>query len=100
MPHHLPRGKCISAELHAPYDSRRNNDGRPAPHTSLQCPGSEASCADPDEAAVIRLIGAVLADTRDEWATDERRYLSEASMAKLHPDRDTDTVTTIEGSDR
>jgi putative transposase len=54
----------------------------------------------PNEAAVIRLIGAVLADTHDEWATDERRYLSEASMAKLYPDRDTDIVTTIEGRDR
>lgn len=37
----------------------------------------------PNEAAVIRLIGAVPADTHDEWATDERRYLSEESMAKI-----------------
>ena len=35
----------------------------------------------PGEASVIRLVGAVLADTHDDWLTDERRYLSEASMA-------------------
>ena len=41
-----------------------------------------------------------VADTHDEWVVDERRYLSEASMAKLYPDRDNDTVTAIQGSDR
>jgi putative transposase len=44
----------------------------------------------PDEPSVIRLVGAVLADQHDEW-TAARRYLSDTSMAKLNPERDTPT---------
>ena len=36
----------------------------------------------PDEPSIMRLVGAVLREEHDEWA-DNRRYISEASMAKL-----------------
>ena len=34
----------------------------------------------PDDASVIRLLGAVLLEVHDDWQTTDRRYLSEASM--------------------
>lgn len=53
----------------------------------------------PNEAAVIRLVGAVLADMHDEWQAGDRRYLSDTSMTELYPTRDTAPVAELETSD-
>jgi len=47
----------------------------------------------PNEASAVRLATAVVADIHDEWAAAERRYFSEASMAKLYPERDDEDAT-------
>lgn len=51
----------------------------------------------PNAAAVIRLVGAVLIDTHDEWIAGDRRYLSEESMANLAETMDTGDQPAIEG---
>jgi putative transposase len=38
----------------------------------------------PNEAAILRLVGAVLIETHDEWQISERRYFSEGSMAAIY----------------
>ena len=53
----------------------------------------------PNDPAVIRLVGAVLADMHDEWQVSDRRYLSEGSMALLKPTSDIGLVAAIPAGD-
>ena len=52
----------------------------------------------PNEAAVMRLAGAVLLEIHDEWAVAERRYLSEGSMALLDRSGDDGSTKEVDGA--
>ncbi len=47
----------------------------------------------PNDAAAARLVTAVVVEAHDEWAVNERRYLSEESMAKLYAEPTAESVT-------
>jgi putative transposase len=51
----------------------------------------------PNEAAILRLAGAVLLEVHDEWAIAERRYLAEGSMALLDRTPDDDPTKEVDG---
>lgn len=47
----------------------------------------------PNDAAIVRLTGAVLIETHDEWQVIERRYFSEGSMAAINASGSAPTAT-------
>lgn len=52
----------------------------------------------PNEAAIVRLAGAVLLEVHDEWAIAERRYLAEGSMALLDRAPDDGSTREVDGA--
>jgi putative transposase len=79
----------------------RKRDGAPRPDPYLERLNKEIKRRSnvvgifPNDRAVIRLIGAVLADQHDEWAI-ARRYLPEGSMADLTATRETAPTASLE----
>jgi putative transposase len=54
----------------------------------------------PNDASVVRLIGAVLLEQHEDWQIGDRRYFSEASMAKLYPERDNEPALELTTSNK
>jgi putative transposase len=52
----------------------------------------------PNDAAIDRLVTAVIVEQHDEWAVAERRYLSETSMARLRQSDSPALPTATQGS--
>ena len=48
----------------------------------------------PNEAAIVRLVGLVLAEQHDEWQVS-RRYFSAESLAKLMPPESKEGITAV-----
>ena len=56
-------------------------------------------CILPNEASVIRLVGAVLGEIHDERCAGNGRYLSEGSIAALCAERDTGSIAELNPGD-
>ncbi len=54
----------------------------------------------PNDAAIDRLVTAVIVEQHDEWAVAERRYLSETSMARLRQTAPPALPTAVRGRKR
>lgn len=85
---HDTRRGLVERGLERPsIDAHWRQTGRPTPSSGSIRRSSAAPASFgifPNNAAVIRLLGAILLDMHDEWVAAERRYLSEGSVAKLY----------------
>jgi len=52
----------------------------------------------PNDAAILRLVTAVVLEQHEEWTVAERRYLSQESMAQLRAQAHDDTTERSSGT--